>query len=302
MMKTEYFLTYLKGILMGAADLVPGISGGTIALLTGIYARLIQALSAATHAGFWKALFGFQIKEVLQRIDAIFLAVLGLGILTSVFSLAHLVDYLLNNHLHLLFGFFFGLIFATAFYVCTLVREYQPVQFAIALVAGFVTFLILSADPTPDDITVTHGRYFYSGMIAVSAMLLPGISGSLILINLGMYESVVNSVKELEPVLLVFCLGIASGLLIFSRLISWLLEKFHDMLMAAIVGILLSSLHMVWPWKTNIPLLPTAAQKNLIPSEYPSDPETLWVITLVIAGMSLIFVVQWLVRKRKASG
>ena len=298
-MKLEHLVNYLKGFLMGAADIVPGVSGGTIALLTGIYPRMIRALSAPTKKEFWSALFAFRIREILRELDFALMAAVALGVLSAVFSLVSAIAYLLDNSPHLLLGFFFGLVVASAVYVCTLVREYRPIHLLLGLVALVVTFLGGSLDPTAVAIEPSHAKYFFSGMIAVSAMLMPGISGSLLLINMGMYSHVVHAVKELDPSMFVFCLGTGIGLLAFSRLLKELLARFHDELMAVICGILLASLYIIWPWKGNLDGVPFSGQPNLLPRQYPTDPDVAWVVVLGLGGIALIALIQYAVSRTK---
>ena len=292
--KLQHPINFLKGFLMGMADVVPGVSGGTIALLTGIYPRLIHAVSAPTHKSFWNSLFRFRVMEVLRAVDAAFLAAVGLGILGAVVSMVNAISYLLKNEPHLLLGLFFGLVLASAVYVCTLVREYKPRLLGLTLLGLVLTFLFGTLDPTLTPNLPSPAKYFFSGIVSISAMLMPGISGSLLLVNMGMYGHVVEAARNLDPILFVFAAGALVGLLGFSRIIKIMLARIHDEFMAVICGILLASLYLIWPWKQYVKDVPLSGQPNLLPQQYSTDADVLWVGLLFLAGMALVGLLQFL--------
>lgn len=301
-MRLEHPINYMKGFLIGTVDLVPGVSGGTVALLVGIYERLIAALSAISGRGLWADLAGLRIRSAFRAVDAPFMAAVGLGAITAIVTLPNAIGYLLDNHPHMLLGFFFGLVIASAVYVCTLVREYSPALLFLGLAGAVLTFLVVALDPTPNAVVPSPARYFFSGFVAISAMLLPGISGSLLLVNLGMYERVIDALRSFDPVILAFCAGAGAGLVGFSRIIKWTLDNHHDRLMAVIAGILLGSTHLLWPWKKAIEGIPFSGQSNLLPQQYPEDPDTMWVVALILSGMVLIAVFETVVRRRTVAG
>lgn len=269
----DYVLLFLKGMGMGGADVVPGVSGGTIAFITGIYEELldsiksfdkaaIQLVLSGKYAGFWK------------HVNGNFLVALFGGIFLSILSLAKLIHYLLSDHPIQLWSFFFGLIIISALLVTRQIKIWSA-WIAISGIVGIViAYFITAATPatTPDN----YLFIFLSGAIAICAMILPGISGSFILLILGKYEFIIESVKDMNLlVIAVFGIGCIVGLLSFSRLVSWLLHKYHDLTVALLAGFMLGSLNKIWPWKEVIstrlnskgevvPLI----QQNLWPTEY----------------------------------
>jgi putative membrane protein len=232
---------------MGAADVVPGVSGGTVALITGIYERLISALAADKEAlilllhGRWRALW--------YRLDGSFLAWLLAGILTAVFTLASAVHWLLERYPQPLWSFFTGLILVSG---VVLVRDEVNVakfDHLLMFTVGVILAVVIATLP-PSGFLVGLPGLFFAGAIAICAMILPGISGSFILVLLGMYAPVLAAVRELQfTQLAVFALGCTAGLLCFTRLLGWLLKHARFRLIAALSGILLGSLMTVWPWQ-----------------------------------------------------
>ncbi len=243
----ETLLIFLKGMGMGGADVVPGVSGGTIALIAGIYERLLNAIRSVDLDAL-KMLLRFQWKAFWIKIDGSFLLPLILGIFTSLITLARLIKFLMTDHPIPLWSFFFGLILVSAFWVLKEIKQWKP-GVVIFLVAGFIiAFLITTLTPaeTPD------GTWFIflSGAIAICAMILPGISGSFILLILGKYEFILEALNERDLVTIgIFALGCITGLLSFSRVISWLLRHYHGITIALLAGFMLGSLNKVWPWK-----------------------------------------------------
>lgn len=257
---------------MGAADVVPGVSGGTIAFITGIYEELLNSISSINlHA--LKTIRTKGIKAAWKTINGNFLVVLVLGIGISVLSLAKLLTYLLDEHPIPLWAFFFGLIVASAPFVGKAVKKWN-VGTVIALVAGtgiayYLT--ILPKTSSPDE----YWFLFLSGMIAICAMILPGISGSFILLLLGAYEYILAAVNEKNLMVLgIVAIGAVVGLLSFSRLLSWLFKKYHDLTIAVLTGFLIGSLNKIWPWKETVEFrkdshgdLVPFIQENIAPNE-----------------------------------
>lgn len=238
---------FFKGMLMGAADIVPGVSGGTIAFITGIYERLINAIKSMLPA-FFSLLKERQLVAFWQQIDGHFLLVLVAGILASVLSLASLITYLLSAHPIPLWAFFFGLILASVWAVGKqLPRVNLPVLSALCI--GFI-FAWLLTGITPGQAEATTLNVFFSGYIAICAMILPGISGSFILLMLGSYELVLSAIKNFDIALLsVFAGGCLCGLLSIANLLAWALRRFHAATLALLIGFMLGALNKVWPWK-----------------------------------------------------
>jgi putative membrane protein len=245
-----YLLLYTKGLGMGAADVVPGVSGGTIAFITGIYEDLLNALKSFTPKNL-KVLFTGGIKPFWQIINGNFLVAVLLGIATSIFTLAKGVLYMLREHPIIIWSFFFGLIVISTVSVLKTIRKPAMPVFigfgAGAVIAYLVT--ISAAAQTPNDLWFI----FLCGAIAICAMILPGISGSFILLLMGKYEYILGALTELKIIILaVFAAGAVTGLLSFSHFLSWLMRKFHDVTVALLAGFMFGSLNKVWPWKVQV--------------------------------------------------
>ncbi|MFV0278090.1 MAG: DUF368 domain-containing protein [Parahaliea sp.] len=239
---------YLRGVLMGAADIVPGVSGGTIAFITGIYDRLLDSIRA-----FDVALLGLvfrgRIAESWRHVDGGFLLALLLGIGTSILSLARLISWLLEIHPVPLWAFFFGLILASALVLLRQIGPWGPSR-GLSLAAGVAIAVAIALAPSLGLAQAGLPAVFLAGFVAICAMILPGISGSFILVLLGMYPVVLAAVKSLDLLFIaVFASGAASGLLCFSRLLHWLLHHYRQGTLALLTGFLFGSLVIVWPWK-----------------------------------------------------
>ncbi len=246
----KYISVAFKGMCMGAADVIPGVSGGTIAFLMGIYQELIDSIKSLSSANL-KLFFKGKFVEFWRAINGTFLVSLFLGILISVFSLARLMKYLLEFHPIPLWSFFFGLILASSVVILRQLDKWS-LRNVISLVVGIVCaayICLVSPSQTPDE----YWFIFLSGAIAICAMILPGISGSFILLLLGKYHFVMSAVTELNiPVLCVFAAGAVIGILSFSHLLSWLLKKFYMATIALLSGFMIGSLIKVWPWKEQV--------------------------------------------------
>lgn len=269
----NYLFTYLKGIAMGAADVVPGVSGGTIAFITGIYDTLLLSIRRIHPRliNLWKQ---DGLKAVLIHINAGFLLALFGGIFTSILTLAKLISWLLETHPIPLWSFFFGLILISIVHILKQV-EHKHWNRVISLAVGFMfAYTITIAKPL--DLDPTQVNIILSGSIAICAMILPGISGSFILLLLGMYTPILNAVKSFDiGTLGLFAIGAITGILCFSHLLSWLLAKYRDITLTFLTGLMIGTLPKIWPWKetltwrTNshgeqVPLL----QQNLSPFDY----------------------------------
>ena len=245
----NYLFIYLKGMLMGIADVVPGVSGGTIALITGIYQRLINAIAAADTSAL-KLLLRGEIKKAWQHIDGWFLVAVFGGILSAIFLFASLIKKLLLDYPILTWSFFLGLIVASALLLLLANKSKHPIHWLL-LVLGVVLGYVLSTNSLG---TLPDGSMgvFIAGCIAICAMILPGISGSLMLILLGKYETLLNAVHDREwSTLFIFALGCLIGLMLFSRLLKWLLARYHTATIFTLAGLMLGTLYKVWPWKLN---------------------------------------------------
>lgn len=245
-MKSMLFL-YLKGAAMGAADIVPGVSGGTIALITGIYEELISSIKNI-NSKLFKILLKNGIKEFWSALNGNFLLVLLTGIFTSVILLAQVIVFLLVNHEFKLWGFFFGLIIASAFLILKDIQSHN-IKSILLMLFGILIAATISLSRTTSfpnsDIFI-----FITGSIAITAMILPGISGSFILLLLSKYEFIINAIKDFDiRVILVFALGCICGLLIFSRFLHFLFQNYKDNLLSVLSGFLIGSLIKIWPFR-----------------------------------------------------
>lgn len=240
-------VTGIKGFGMGAANVIPGVSGGTIALLTGIFSEIIDSLNAFMDPASWKLLFKGELREFWKNIHGTFLVSLFIGVLVSIFSLAKLMVYVMAYHPVQTWAFFFGLIIASAAYMIYDIKGWKVIDFlffAVGIALG-VVICTLSPTTTPDSLWFI----FLCGAIAVCTMILPGISGSFILVILGKYDFIMQSVNEMNiPVLAVFGLGCVIGILGFSKFLHWLLKRFERPTMLVLVGFVIGALVKVWPW------------------------------------------------------
>lgn len=237
----------LKGYAMGAANVIPGVSGGTIALLTGIFNELIEALNAVLSVSSWKLLLKGDFKGFWKAIHGNFLIWLAAGVLVSVFSLAKLMEYVLAHHPVQTWAFFFGLIIVSAIFMLADIKDWKGTDvmwLVIGIALGAVICLLSPTETTSD-------MWFIAvcGAIAICTMILPGISGSFILVLLGKYEYIMKAVSELNiPVLIVFALGCVVGILAFSKFLHWLIGKYEKQTLLVLIGFTLGALVKVWPW------------------------------------------------------
>lgn len=304
--KKEYIVHFLKGFLMGTADLIPGVSGGTMAFITGIYEGLLAAI-ASINGEVIKLLLKFQIKEVLKRVHVRFLVPLGFGILLAVFSLARLMNYLIREQPIPTWALFFGLILASIIVIWRELEDHFDIKnlFFIALGALFAWVIIgLIPVETPNGLWFI----FLCGVIGITAMILPGISGSFLLLILGKYEYITGAIKnpfasENIVIMAVFAVGAATSLIGFSKLLNWLLTKFHAPTMAFLTGVLIGSMRKVWPWKE---VLETKVirgktkilrEANVMPQNY--DTEFYLAIFLVILGFIAVMGMDIYSRKKR---
>jgi len=243
----KYILTYFKGMAMGAADIVPGVSGGSIALIAGIYQELLNSINSFTIDNL-KLLIKGEVKKFYRSVNGSFLLSLFLGILTSIFVLSRLITFLMSDHPIPLWSFFTGLILVSAFIILKEIRRWHMGVILAVVIGTVVAWWVTNLPPTttPDALWFT----FISGSIAICAMILPGISGSFILLILGQYESILQAVTERNVLkLFVFAMGCIVGILSFSRVVSWLLKKYHSATIGLLSGFMLGSVNELWPWK-----------------------------------------------------
>lgn len=304
---SDYSLLFLKGMGMGAADVVPGVSGGTIAFITGIYEELIASIKSVNLEAL-KLVLRFRFSAFWKSVNGNFLLAVFAGILLSVFSLARLLKWLMDNHPVMIWAFFFGLILASAIIVTRKIKDWNPARIA-GLLAGTVIMFFITRF-TPAQTSDAYWYVFLAGAIAICAMILPGISGAFILLILGKYRFILEAVSDLDiPVLLIFGLGIITGLLSFANLLSWLFRKFHDLTIAVLAGFIIGSLNKIWPWKETISSLINThgetvplVQRNVLPHIYQDitgqNPFLMQSLLLMATAFIVVIILDRLGRKK----
>ena len=294
----------LKGMAMGAADVVPGVSGGTIAFISGIYEELLETINAINF-GVFKTLKNNGIKAAWKSINGNFIVTLFLGIGISIASLAKFISYVLEAHPILIWSFFFGLVLASVLYVGKQVKSWNAGSIVSLIIGTGLAFWITILPPLSSSNELWF--IFVSGMIAICAMILPGISGSFILLLMGSYQTVLVAVKDKEfYTIVVFMLGAIMGLLSFSKVLKWMFAKYHDLTIAVLTGFLIGSLNKLWPWKINKELLYTHSdgkkdflQENVFPAEIVGEPQVMYAVAFCILGAGLIFGMEIVSKKMK---
>lgn len=288
----DYLLLVLKGMGMGAADVVPGVSGGTIAFLVGIYEELINSIKSV-NAHTIKLFFTLRWKEFWSAINGNFLMAVIAGIAISFISLAKIITYLLTEHPVLVWSFFFGLVLASTWFVSKRIKKWSVAPVLSFVIGAIAAFFITVATPaeTPD----SYWFIFLCGSIAICAMILPGISGSFILVLLGKYFFMMDAIQNFKiNYIATFISGAAIGIVLFSNVLSFLLRRFHDLTIALLTGFMFGSLNKVWPWKEVVetfvdrhgvtkPLI----EANVAPNAY------IWQsILLMLIGFGLVAVLE----------
>ncbi len=293
----DYLIITLKGMAMGAADVVPGVSGGTIAFISGIYDELLESINTID----FKLLKNFKengLKKVWDSINGNFLLSLFIGILISVLSLAKLLSHLLETYPILVWSFFFGLVLASILFVGKQIKNWNIVTFlSLGLGIAFAYF-ITQLQP----VVGVNPNAFYlilSGSLAICAMILPGISGAFILVLLGMYQIVLNAVhqREIDKIALIG-LGAVIGLLTFSRLLKYILDHYRNSTLAVLTGFIIGALNKIWPWKEVLETLKIGDKllvlkdKSVSPFQYAGDNQLTYAILLAILGFILIIILE----------
>ncbi len=308
---SRYLILMLKGCAMGMADVVPGVSGGTIAFISGIYEELIESIRKINLEAL-RLLAKGRLTSLWRHINGSFLCSVLLGIGISIFSLARLMTYLLTHHPIEIWSFFFGLIIASAALVAREVGHWNW-RTGISLIAGIaVAWWITVASPaeTPND----WWFIMLSGAIAICAMILPGISGAFILLLMGKYHYIIGAVGTLNiPILALFAIGAVAGIVAFSHLLSWLLKHWHDCTISVLMGFMIGSLNKVWPWKQTVETymdshgkLVPLIERNILPGHFEQltgSEAHLWqAVVLCLIGFFVIYALELaariVVRKR----
>ena len=307
----SYLFISLKGMAMGAADVVPGVSGGTIAFISGIYEELIESIDKINFGVLktWKT-NGF--KTAWNSINGTFLLSLFAGIAISILSLAKAIKWLLHNEPVLLWSFFFGLVLASIIYIAKQIEKWSPLVLIAILVVSIISYLITLAEPfaSPD----SPMYLLFCGFIAIIAMILPGVSGAFILLILGAYQTAIDTINNLRDGLLngnmeqfkeafinfiLLAIGAVIGLKIFSKALNWMFKHKKNLTLAILTGFMIGSLNKIWPWKETIttrinsegievPLL----EKSILPIHYDGDSQMLLAGLFIVLGFVTIFILE----------
>lgn len=303
----QYIFAFLKGIAMGAANVIPGVSGGTIALITGVFERLINAIKSFDLKAV-KLIFSGKIKEFVQHTDLYFLMALFLGVGISIISLAKLLEVLFQNYQVLVWSYFFGLILASVYYVGkTISRWTTPV--ILLFIAGFalaVAFTIMS--PAKENNSIWFN--FMAGIVAACSMILPGLSGSFVLLLMGSYRLImIEAVSNFDfTILIPVGMGAVVGIIAFSHFLSWVFKKYKDQMISLLTGFILGSLAIIWPWKTVIEtyrdrhdVVRPLITENVMPATYEAvnqaNPFIFVAIICIICGIVSIVAIELAAKK-----
>ncbi|HXF64110.1 MAG TPA: DUF368 domain-containing protein [Caldilineaceae bacterium] len=300
-----------RGFCMGSADVVPGVSGGTMAFILGIYEELIESIRMVGQPAFLRALLSFRLREALCLLNFPFLAWLLAGILLAILTLAPAIEWMLVHQPVLLWSFFFGLVLASVVTVSRRIPRWTlPLWLSLAVgTVGAYWLVGLVPVQTPN----AWWFLFISGAIAICAMILPGISGSFILVLLGKYQYVVSAVNQRDLITLFWvALGCAIGVVSFAQLLSWLFKRYHDLTVALLTGFMLGSLRKVWPWKEVVAyvtgsdgaIIPTIEHNMLPPLTVNGalNLEIAYAIGLALVGLLVVLVLDHLANRKTARG
>lgn len=292
----DYAFISLKGMAMGAADVVPGVSGGTIAFITGIYEELVNTISNVDFSLIktWKA-EGF--KAMWNQLNASFLLALILGIGVSVLSLMKLMTYLLDTFPIQVWSFFFGLVLASVWYIAKQIPNWRLVYIVALIISALGAYALTTLTPVGEITSLPY--LFLCGALAICAMILPGISGAFILVLLGAYKQIIDAVSDLNfKVISVVGLGAIFGLLSFSRLLKWLFNKFEYLTLSILTGFVFGSLNKIWPWKNTLQTEIIhykeiiIKQESVLPASFDGDPQFMYAVGLAFLGFILILLLE----------
>lgn len=297
----DYFIISLKGVAMGAADVVPGVSGGTIAFISGIYEELLSSISSINFANL-KLLKKAGFKAAWKAINGNFLLALLSGIFISIVSLAKLITWLLENKPILVWSFFFGLVLASILFVSKQITKWNTSAIILFIIGAVAAYYITILHPEISE-NSSLLFYFFAGALAICAMILPGISGSFILVLLGAYKPILKALDELQSkdikLLAVVAFGAVVGILTFSKLLNWLFDHHKNNTLAVLTGFILGSLNKIWPWKETLTWRVDSHgvkipfnEQSVSPFSYQGDPQLMMAIILLIGGFLLILLLE----------
>ena len=299
----RYLILYLKGMLMGAADLVPGVSGGTLALITGIYREFLDSINNVSFSNL-KFARKEGIKTTWKKINGPFLLAVFGGIFTSILLFSRILEWLIKNEPLVLWSFFFGLLVASIIYLFKSELSFSFINILNLAIGALISFLVTQLNGGDNHTSLWY--LFLSGFIGISAMILPGLSGAYILVVMGVYKIILSNVRlaqdlvfnfdqaqfiKTASVLGIFILGIIVGLKLFSKSLSWLLKRYPEKSIAVLVGLMIGALHKVWPWQNSLsdPLNETHA---VLPHQFIGNPQITTVILWMSIGFGILFLVE----------
>jgi putative membrane protein len=291
----QYFIITLKGMAMGVAELVPGVSGGTIAFITGIYEEFIESINRVNFSTF-KTLQKDGFKAFWKQLNGNFLLALFSGMLISIVSLSKVIKWLLEFHPIAIWSFFFGLVLASIIFVAKAIQKWNVISVVLLLLSAAVAYYITTIPPSASADSLPY--LFMSGAIAICAMILPGISGAFILVLLGSYKTVLEAVDERDfKIIITVALGCLVGLLSFARLLKWMFNNHKNITLVVLTGFIAGSLNKIWPWKkvissTNIGEKIIIIDESTSPFAFDGDPQLTLAIIAAIIGFSLIFMLE----------
>jgi putative membrane protein len=300
----DYFVIGLKGMAMGAADVVPGVSGGTIAFISGIYEELLVAISNVNFK-LLKTLKSSGIKVAWRQVNGSFLLSLFIGIVISILSLAKTIKWLLESQPVLLWSFFFGLVIASVIYIAKQITTWSFSAVLILIIGAFLAYYVTTLNPLVND-NSSLLFMFLAGSIAICAMILPGISGAFILVLLGAYKPVLAALnnRDYQTIAAVF-FGAIIGLLTFSKVLKWLFSNYKNHTLAVLTGFIVGSLNKIWPWKETVSwrinshgISVPLKQYSISPFSFDGDAKVLLAIALAAVGFGLILLMEKLAVKK----
>ena len=302
----EYFLIAIKGVAMGAADIVPGVSGGTIALIAGIYEEFIDSLKSFSSA--IGVLRKQGVAAAWRHVNGDFLVALFSGIALSLLSLVQFIKFALTEHPILLWAFFFGLVLASCYFVGKRVNNWNWSSVLALIIGAVAIYLVTSIGPA--ETSTSTWFIFVSGMLAICAMILPGISGAFILVLLGKYAYIIDALGNIDiKVIITFSLGAITGLLSFSHFLSFMLRKYHNFTIALLTGFMIGSLNKIWPWKNTLEWgidrhgeKLAVLQENVLPNQLAEgDAQLTLAILLACIGFASIVVLEVVAAKKESA-
>ena len=303
----DYFILVFKGMAMGAADVVPGVSGGTIAFISGVYEELIATLNSI-NINSLKTLKLQGVSATWKKINGNFLLALFGGILLSILSLSKLVAWLLHEEPVLLWAFFFGLVLASIIFVLKKINQWNSAVFIGLILGGVFAYQLTQLNALGN--SDSNWYLFLSGAIAICAMILPGISGAFILVILGSYANVLQALNDKDIAkITIFMTGALIGILSFSRLLKWLFKRFKNMTLAVLTGFMIGALSKIWPWKKTLSFRENSEgisvplkEQCIAPFSFDGDPQILSAIGLMLFGFLMIFFLEKIGAKNKKIG